>query len=55
MKRSRYNKSQIIKILKEGESVMPVTRICSIHWMKTGRSHLSGWKNIIPFAPSYSR
>jgi len=27
------------------------TRICSIRWMKPGGSHLSGWKNTIPFAP----
>ena len=28
MKKSRYSESQIIKILKEGESGMPVTDIC---------------------------
>jgi putative transposase len=31
MKRSRYSESQIIQILKEGESVMPVTDICREH------------------------
>ncbi len=31
MKRSRYSKSQIIKILKEDESGMPVTDICREH------------------------
>jgi len=31
MKKSRYSESQIIKILKEGESGMPVTDICREH------------------------
>jgi len=31
MKRSRHSESQIIKILKEGESGMPVTDICREH------------------------
>ena len=31
MKRSRYSESQIIQILKEGESGMPVTDICREH------------------------
>ena len=31
MKRSRYSESQIIKILKENESGMPVTDICREH------------------------
>jgi len=31
MKRSRYSESQIIKILKEGESGIPVTDICRAH------------------------
>jgi putative transposase len=31
MKKSGYSESQIIKILKEGESGMPVTDICREH------------------------
>jgi len=34
MKRSRYSESQIIKILKEGESGIPVTDICRAHGIR---------------------
>jgi len=43
MKRSRHSESQIIKILKEGESGMPVTDICREHGI--GRSTYYKWKS----------
>ena len=43
MKRSRFSESQIIKILKEGESGMPVTDICREHGI--GRSTYYKWKS----------
>ena len=43
MKRSRYSESQIIKILKEGESGMPVTDICREHGIS--RSAYCKWKS----------
>ena len=43
MKRSRYSESQIIKILKEGESGMPITDLCREHGI--GRSTYYKWKS----------
>jgi len=43
MKRSRYSESQIIKILKEGESGIPVTDICRAHGIS--RSAYYKWKS----------
>ena len=43
MKKSRYSESQIIKILKEGESGMPVTDICRAHGIS--RSAYYKWKS----------
>ena len=43
MKRNRYSESQIIKILKEGESGMPVTDICREHGIS--RSAYYKWKS----------
>jgi len=43
MKKSRYSESQIIKILKEGESGMPVTDICLEHGIS--QSAYYKWKS----------
>jgi len=43
MRKSRYSESQIIKILKEGESGMPVTDICREHGIS--RSAYYKWKS----------
>ena len=43
MKRSRFSESQIIKILKEGESGMAITEICREHGI--GRSTYYKWKS----------
>ena len=43
MKKTRYSESQVIKILKEGESGMPVTDICREYGI--GRSTYYKWKS----------
>ena len=42
MKKSRYSESQIIKILNEGESGVPITDICREHGIS--RSAYYKWK-----------
>ena len=43
MRKSRYSESQIIQILNDGESGMPVTDICREHGI--GRSTHYKWKS----------
>ena len=51
MKRSRYSESQIIQILKKGESGMPVTDICR----ERGISRLAYYnRRIISLIEGYS-
>ena len=43
MKRSKFNENQIINILKEGESGMPITDICREYGI--GRSTYYKWRS----------
>ena len=43
MKKSRYSESQIIQILNEGESGVPITDICRAHGIS--RSAYYKWKS----------
>ena len=43
MKKSRFTESQIVAVLKEGESGMPVAELCRKHGVSSATYYL--WKN----------